>query len=61
MKLAVLGATGPTGLLVVKKALENMHEVIALVRNPEKIKLTNPNLKVRQNFVMSISRDAFKM
>ena len=48
MKLAVIGATGPTGALVVSQALEKGHEVVALVRNPEKLKLSNTNLKVNQ-------------
>ncbi|KAK3107820.1 hypothetical protein FSP39_022927 [Pinctada imbricata] len=35
MRIAVLGATGPTGIQVVQEALERGHDVIALVRNPE--------------------------
>ncbi|WP_086819651.1 NAD(P)-dependent oxidoreductase [Allokutzneria sp. NRRL B-24872] len=34
MKIAVLGATGRTGRLVVARALERGHEVVALARNP---------------------------
>ena len=37
MKIAVLGATGPSGLQVVEEALERGHEVTALVRNPDKL------------------------
>lgn len=37
MKIAVLGATGPSGLQVVQEALERGHEVTAVVRNPEKL------------------------
>ena len=37
MKIAVLGATGPSGLQVVQEALERGHEVTAIVRNPEKL------------------------
>jgi len=37
MKVAVLGATGPTGLQVVMQALAKGYEVRALVRNPEKM------------------------
>ncbi|KAK3576844.1 hypothetical protein CHS0354_002638 [Potamilus streckersoni] len=46
MKIALLGATGPTGLEFVNEALDNGHEVIALVRNPEKITVKNENFKV---------------
>ena len=35
MKIAVVGATGPTGLEVVKQALERGHSVVAYVRRPE--------------------------
>lgn len=38
MKIAVLGATGPSGLQVVKEALKRGHDVTALVRNPEKLR-----------------------
>lgn len=37
MKVAVLGATGPSGLQVVQEALERGHDVTAIVRNPEKL------------------------
>jgi uncharacterized protein YbjT (DUF2867 family) len=37
MKLAVLGATGRTGRLVVEQALAAGHTVTALVRSPEKM------------------------
>jgi putative NADH-flavin reductase len=38
MKLAVLGATGGTGLEIVLQAIEHGHEVTAFVRNPERLK-----------------------
>jgi putative NADH-flavin reductase len=38
MKLAVFGATGRTGAPLVRKALERGHEVVALVRSPQKLK-----------------------
>lgn len=46
MKIAVFGATGLTGGLVVAKALEQGHEVVALVRQPEKVSLKHPKLQV---------------
>ena len=39
MKIAVLGATGATGSIFVKMALDAGHEVIALVRTPSKHKI----------------------
>jgi uncharacterized protein YbjT (DUF2867 family) len=46
MNLAVLGATGRTGRLVVEQALATGHTVTALVRSPEKLTTGNPNLRV---------------
>ena len=38
-KLAVCGASGPTGLQVVQQALGKGHSVTAVVRSPDKFKL----------------------
>ena len=38
IKVAVLGATGPSGVQVVTEALERGHDVTAIVRNPGKMK-----------------------
>lgn len=47
MKLAVLGATGPSGQEIVKDALERGHQVVALVRSPEKLcEIKHENLQV---------------
>lgn len=46
MKLAVFGATGLTGGLVLAQALEQGHEVTALVRDPSRVSLSNPRLTV---------------
>ncbi len=47
MKIAVLGATGGTGVQVVIQALAAKHEVTAVVRNPENLKkIKNSRLKV---------------
>jgi uncharacterized protein YbjT (DUF2867 family) len=46
MKLAVFGATGLTGGLVVAQALEQGHEVVALVRDPGRVSLNHPRLTV---------------
>ena len=46
MNLAVLGATGRTGRLVVEQALAAGHSVTALVRSPEKLTAEHANLRV---------------
>jgi uncharacterized protein YbjT (DUF2867 family) len=46
MKLAVFGATGLTGGLVLSQALEQGHEVTALVRDPTRVSLSHPRLTV---------------
>jgi putative NADH-flavin reductase len=38
MKLVILGATGGTGLEIVRQAIERGHSVTALVRSPERLK-----------------------
>ncbi|KAI8499547.1 hypothetical protein Bbelb_225980 [Branchiostoma belcheri] len=50
MKLAVFGATGPTGVEVVKQALALGHDVTALVRNPDKMKdlVPDKDLKIEK-------------
>ena len=46
MKLFVLGATGPTGLQIVRQALAQGHQVTAFVRDPARLAFTDKNLKV---------------
>ena len=46
MKLAVFGATGKTGLEIVKQALEGGHKVTAFVRDPARLTIENKNLSV---------------
>lgn len=46
MKIAVLGATGPSGLQTVLEALERGFSVVALVRNPDKLTVKDNNLQV---------------
>jgi putative NADH-flavin reductase len=46
MKIAVLGGTGPSGIQVVKEALERGHNVTAIVRNPDKLTEKHDRLKV---------------
>ena len=46
MNIAVLGATGPTGIQLIRQALDIGHKVTAVVRDPSKITFTHDNLKV---------------
>lgn len=46
MKLLIIGATGLTGQQLVKQALQAGHELTILVRDPNKVKITDPNLRV---------------
>lgn len=46
MKLLLLGATGPTGLQVVRRAHEEGHDITALVRSPEKLPRLDDRLTV---------------
>ncbi len=54
MKLLIIGATGGTGRELVKQALENGHEVTALVRNPGKLKITHPLLRILKGNVLDL-------
>jgi putative NADH-flavin reductase len=52
MKIVVFGATGGTGSQVVQQALDKGLEVTAFVRNPVKMKITNPALQIVQGDVL---------
>jgi len=45
MKLGILGASGRTRRLVVRKPLDTGHEVRALVRTPAKLGIADPRLE----------------
>lgn len=48
MKLTIFGATGLSGKLLTKQALEEGYEVTAYARNPGKLDFHHPKLKVVQ-------------
>src|SRR2546426_11272328 len=48
MKLVVLGATGSTGLEIVRQAIEHGHSVTAFVRSPERLKPFQDRITVEQ-------------
>lgn len=53
MNLAIIGGTGKTGKELLKQGLEAGHHITALVRNPKKVKIQHPNLKVIQGNVLN--------
>lgn len=46
MELAVFGANGPTGRLVVRQALDAGHHVAAVTRRPDQYPISSPHLDV---------------
>lgn len=54
MKLAILGATGRTGVHLVEQALEEGHEVVAIVRTPSKVTTEHENLKVSSTYLRQV-------
>ena len=46
MKIFLIGGTGGTGTELIKQGLERGHIITALVRNPKKLNLNYPNLKI---------------
>ncbi len=53
MRLAIFGATGKTGRHLVQQGLEKGHEVAVLVRDPTKLGIQNPKLRVVKGDVLS--------
>lgn len=53
MKVAIFGATGRTGIPLVKQALDAGHEVIGFVRSPEKMPIQHDRLTLVQGDVMN--------
>lgn len=53
MKLLVLGATGGTGMEIVRQALERDHSVTAFVRSPDRLKPFENRITVRQGNLLN--------
>jgi putative NADH-flavin reductase len=53
-KIVLIGASGFVGSALLREALDRGHQVVAVVRNPEKITLHNKNLEVKKADVASI-------
>lgn len=54
MKLLIFGATGLTGRHLVDQALKANHTVTAFARNPVKLEIKHPNLRIVQGDVMEM-------
>ena len=52
MKILIIGGTGGTGRQLIRQALEEGHQVTALVRSPEKLKITDPRLQIVKGNVL---------
>jgi putative NADH-flavin reductase len=55
MRILVIGAYGGIGKNVVEIALKKGHHITALVRNPAKLTITHPNLKVVKGDIMQLA------
>lgn len=55
MKVAIFGAAGRTGMPLVQQALEEGHEVVALVRTPSKLSIGNQRLTIVQGDVTHLA------
>ena len=53
LKLVVLGATGGTGLELVKQALERGHSVTAFVRSPDRLRDLRDRIEIHQGDLLS--------
>ncbi len=53
MKFVVLGATGGTGLEIVRQAIEHGHSVTAFVRTPERLKPFGNRITIQQGDLLN--------
>jgi putative NADH-flavin reductase len=55
MKLVVLGATGGTGLEIVRQAIDRGHTVTALVRSPDRLQPFQDHIRTEQGDLLNSS------
>ena len=55
MKLLIVGGTGGTGKELIEQALEQGHRLTALVRNPDRVKTSHPNLEVVKGDILDFN------
>src|SRR5260370_37076118 len=53
MKFVVLGATGGTGIEIVRQAIDQGHSVTAFVRSPERLKPFGNRITVKQGDLLN--------
>jgi putative NADH-flavin reductase len=53
MKLVVLGATGGTGLELVRQAIDHGHSVTALVRTPDRLRTFRDRIAIKQGDLLN--------
>jgi putative NADH-flavin reductase len=53
MKLVVLGATGGTGLEIVKQGIASGHSITALVRSPDRLKQFGDRISIKQGDLLN--------
>jgi putative NADH-flavin reductase len=56
MKLLIIGGTGGTGKELIKQALEQGHHLTALVRNPDKVRIAHPNLRLIKGNILDFDK-----
>ena len=56
MKIAVFGASGKTGILIVYQALNQGHQVTAFARQPSKVTIQHKNLRIIQGDIMDYDK-----
>ncbi len=54
MKVLIIGATGTAGMAITKKALSNSYELVALVRNPDKLKGLVGNIEIIKGDILDV-------
>ncbi|MEJ5146563.1 NAD(P)-dependent oxidoreductase [Sphingobacterium sp. MYb388] len=52
MKVAIIGASGFIGSVILNEALSRGHDITAIVRNPEKVTVSDPRLNVKKGDVI---------